>query len=145
MIQACSSTLTLDPIFIIPMTRKERRRVLRWRLNWLPGRKQQCHCGGETSRYHLLTCPAIPPSLWQHIPIHQAPHQIHPIDRIIQQLPLKKPITAEDKLLLMQKWNPIWTDLLTILFHLDEICIQTQQRFEPETDIGELLYNWIQS
>lgn len=54
MIQACRSTLTLDPILTLPMTRKERRRLLRWRMNWLPDTKSHCYCGGLMSRNHLL-------------------------------------------------------------------------------------------
>lgn len=144
MVKACSSSLSLDPILTLPMTRKERRRVLRWRMNWLPGRKQSCRCGGETSRNHILQCRAIPPSLWNHISPDYNENQIHPIDRLLKQLPTKHPTTLEEKKQLLLKWNPIWTDLLTILLYIDEICYQPQQIFDEEIDIGELLYEWIE-
>ncbi|KAI8326548.1 hypothetical protein EDC96DRAFT_581680 [Choanephora cucurbitarum] len=88
MIQACRHDLSIDPIFFLPMTRKEQRRLLRWRMNWLPGRKSDCYCGGEMSRNHLLTCPAIPPTYWDHLQ-RASPNNIHPFDLLLRDLPTK--------------------------------------------------------
>ena len=142
MMQACRHDLSIDPIFFLPMTRKEQRRLLRWRMNWLPGRKSECYCGGEMSRYHILTCPAIPPTYWDHIQ-RASPNNLHPFDLLLRDLPTRKPSTVEEKQILLEKWQPLWTDLLNILFLVDEICHKSQEPFEPEPDKGQLFYNWI--
>ncbi|KAG2190904.1 hypothetical protein INT47_004828, partial [Mucor saturninus] len=121
MIQGCRSDLKLDPILTIPMTRKERRRILRWRMNWLPGGKPNCHCGGQMSRNHLFVCPAIPEAYWEHIQrgFH---NDVNPIDAILKSLPINKPKSITEKQNLIIKWQPLWTDLLNILFLVDQIC-----------------------
>lgn len=82
-VQACLNTLTVDPIFKLPMTRRERRRLLRYKMNWLPGRKITCLCGGEMSRKHILVCPAIPEQYWSNIQRTQF-NNIHPFDAILK-------------------------------------------------------------
>jgi hypothetical protein len=141
MIQACRTDLILDPIFIVPMTRKERRRMLRWRLNWLPGMKIPCRCGGEMSRNHVSVCPAIPEIYWEHIQLTTSDK--NPIDLVIKSLPHSKPKTTQQKKLLIQKWQPLWTNLLNILFIVDEICHKTPVTFAEELDMGQLYYNWL--
>ncbi|RKP35531.1 hypothetical protein BJ085DRAFT_16313, partial [Dimargaris cristalligena] len=37
LLKACRPPLGIDPILYLPSTRLEKRRILRWRLNWLPG------------------------------------------------------------------------------------------------------------
>lgn len=49
--------LYLDPILYLPMTSRERSRLLRWRMGWLPSKPIACVCGDDhTSRRHLYTC-----------------------------------------------------------------------------------------
>lgn len=142
MIQSCRSDLKLDPILTIPMTRKERRRILRWRMNWLPGGKPNCHCGGHMSRNHLFECPTIPEAYWEHIQrgFH---NDVNPIDAILKSLPTKKPKSILEKQQLLIKWQPLWTDLLNILFLVDQICHKSQETFVDEPDPGVLFYKWI--
>jgi len=141
-VQACLNTLTIDPIFKLPMTRRERRRLLRYKMNWLPGRKITCLCGGEMSRKHILICPAIPEHYWSNIQRTQF-NNTHPFDAILKKLPQKKPTTNAEKTELINKWKPLWSNLLHILLLVDEICIQPPQPFELEENVGELLINWI--
>ncbi|KAG2191937.1 hypothetical protein INT47_012020 [Mucor saturninus] len=142
MIQGCRSDLKLDPILTIPMTRKERRRILRWRMNWLPGGKPNCHCGGQMSRNHLFVCPAIPEAYWENI--RRGFHNdINPIDAILKSLLTNKPKSITEKQNLIIKWQPLWTDLLNILFLVDQICHKTQETFVDEPDPGVLFYKWI--
>ena len=141
MIKACRVDLHLDSIFIVPMTRKERRRLLRWRLNWLPGKKSTCYCGGEMSRNHVFECHAIPEPYWENI--QRAYNTQNPIDNIIKKLPIKKPKTLEQKTQLITKWQPLWTNLLNILFIVDQICHKEQEAFVDEPDTGQLFYNWL--
>jgi hypothetical protein len=142
MIQACRSTLILDSILTLPMTRKERRRLLRWRMNWFPGTKSQCYCGGLMSRNHLFECPAIPEPYWEHIQ-RGSPSNINPVDLVIKRLPTKKPKSAGEKQQMLQQWQPLFTDLLNILFLVDQICHSTQESFADEPDSGDLFYKWI--
>ncbi|KAF1800729.1 hypothetical protein FB192DRAFT_1473136, partial [Mucor lusitanicus] len=54
-VQACLNNLTIHPIFKLPMTRRERRRLLRYKMNWLlSGRKATCHCGSDISQKHTV-------------------------------------------------------------------------------------------
>lgn len=143
MIQASRSTLILDPILTIPMTRKERRRILRWRMNWLPGDKKQCYCGELMSRNHLFTCGAIPPDYWEHIQRGNANNTKNPIDVVLKKLPTKKPKSTTEKLQLLNYWKPLWSDLLNILYIVDQITNKSQDTFVEEPSPGELFYNWI--
>ncbi|CEP12433.1 hypothetical protein [Parasitella parasitica] len=141
MIRACRSDLIVDPILTLPMTRKERRRLLRWRMNWLPGMKTTCYCGGDMSRNHILTCPAIPEPYWDNI--QRANGTQHPIDYCLKQLPIAKPKTLAQKQTLLEYWQPRWSNLLNILLIVDQIAHKAQETFAAESDIGELLYTWI--
>lgn len=142
-IKSLHHNLSIDPIFIIPMTRKERRRLLRWRINWLPGRKVDCHCGDQITVNHILICPAIPETYWEHIQRTRLEGDIHPFNKILLKLPTTKPKTADEKQKLLQFWSPLWNHLLNILLIVDEICIRPQQPFEPEHNIGDLFYHWL--
>ncbi|KAI8077405.1 uncharacterized protein B0P05DRAFT_131121 [Gilbertella persicaria] len=105
MIKACRSDLQIDPILTLPMTRKERRRLLRWRMNWLPGGRPQCYCGGVMSRNHILNCPAIPTPYWDQIQ-RGTVNDVNPIDAILKLLPSEKPKTPTKKQQQIQKWQP---------------------------------------
>ncbi|KAG2191308.1 hypothetical protein INT47_006901 [Mucor saturninus] len=113
-----------------------------WRMNWLPGGKPNCHCGGQMSRNHLFVCPTIPKAYWEHIQrgFH---NDVNPIDAILKSLPTTKPKSITEKQNLIIKWQPLWTDLLNILFLVDQICHKTQETFVDEPDPGVLFYKWI--
>ncbi|KAI7873535.1 hypothetical protein K492DRAFT_115027, partial [Lichtheimia hyalospora FSU 10163] len=77
------TSLSLDPILFLPMTARERSRLLRWRMGWLPGKPIQCICGEDhTSRRHLYTCLDVAARL--HISPTISPN---PIDHFLNKLP----------------------------------------------------------
>ncbi|KAI8887887.1 hypothetical protein K501DRAFT_292025 [Backusella circina FSU 941] len=47
LIKACHPELRIDPVLYLPASRADRRRLARWRMNWLPGKLKQCACSSE--------------------------------------------------------------------------------------------------
>ena len=88
LIKACRTTLGIDPIFFLPMSSRERSRLLRWRMGWLPGKPIQCtNCNNNrTSRHHLIECLDIAYQL--DLPPDARPN---PIDHLLNKLPRKPP------------------------------------------------------
>ncbi|KAI8969071.1 hypothetical protein BDF20DRAFT_990902 [Mycotypha africana] len=70
---------------------------------------------------------------------------LHPIDSVLKSLPAAKPKTIAAKQLVLDYWKPKWHDLLNILLLVDEFNYHPPTQFEPEENIGELLYDWISS
>lgn len=104
----------VDPILQLKTTRHERSRLLRWRIGWLPGKPRDCPCGSDhTSRRHLVDCPVIPRYLWQQLPV--SPSDTHPLDNALSQLPTSS-----------RKPPAYWQAVLTLLAHIDEICLLAQ-------------------
>ncbi|KAF7721706.1 hypothetical protein EC973_004295, partial [Apophysomyces ossiformis] len=127
LIKACRPVLGIDPILTVPATRTERSRLLRWRIGWLPGRPKECAClMDHTSRRHLRFCRAIPPTLWDSLPIPSVPGT-HPIDAALNALPTKPGSPCP----------PFWSDLLMILYHIEVIC-NPDGEYPPEPDAGSL-------
>jgi hypothetical protein len=105
----------VDPILQLKTTRRERSRLLRWRIGWLPGKPRDCPCGTDhTSRRHLVDCPVIPSYLWQQLPV--PPPGTHPLDNALSQLPTSS----------SRKPPAYWQAVLTLLAHIDEICLLAQ-------------------
>ena len=94
------------------------------------------------SSNHLFVCPAIPEAYWEHIQ-RGFYKNIYAIDAILKSLPSNKPKSNTKKQSLKIKWQSLWTDLLNILFLVDQICHKTQETFADEPDSGVLFYKWI--
>ena len=67
----------------------------------------------------------------------------HKIQLITSSKNYKKPKTLEQKTQLITKWQPLWTNLLNILFTVDQICYKEQEAFVDEPDAGQLFYTWL--
>ncbi|KAI7859582.1 hypothetical protein BDC45DRAFT_426914, partial [Circinella umbellata] len=67
---ACRTTLGIDPIMWLPMTRKEQSRCIRWRIGWLPGGKPKtcmtCFSSHFTEK-HSIQWPQMHKRLKRHI------------------------------------------------------------------------------
>ncbi|RKP33148.1 hypothetical protein BJ085DRAFT_13436 [Dimargaris cristalligena] len=110
LLKACRPPLGVDPILYLPSTRLEKRRMLRWRLNWLPGTPCPCPCGtDETKRRHFPFCPEIPQTLWQSLPPH--PEGVNPLDHALSSLPKSSKYPCA-------YWQPI----LAILLLIERLC-----------------------
>jgi hypothetical protein len=108
----CRPRLELDPILYLPATRVDRSRLVRWRLNFLPGEPRACPCSGELqTRSHFDYCAAIPPGLFDRFP--QVTTSGHcSIDAALNALPtsVSAPVPA------------FWSDLLTVLWYIECLC-----------------------
>jgi hypothetical protein len=112
LVRGCRPTLGIDPILLVPATRRERSRLLRWRLGWLPGKPRDCRCGTDhTSRRHLMECPLLPQHLWQQLP-YPSDGSNH-LDYAISQIPAS-----------IHTPPAYWPALLTILHLIDQMCLQ---------------------
>jgi len=53
LLHGCRPIIGVDPILTVPATRKERSRLIRWRMDWLPGNPHKCICDTDrASRRH---------------------------------------------------------------------------------------------
>ncbi|KAI9279483.1 hypothetical protein BC943DRAFT_264562, partial [Umbelopsis sp. AD052] len=97
-----------DSILTIPATRIERSRLIRWRMNWLPGRKKPCPCNQDddttTNRKHFHICPLIPQSLCGQLP------ESNPNDSLRHDFAISSSLSDASK-----PPPPFWTALLLIL------------------------------
>ncbi|KAF7721766.1 hypothetical protein EC973_004160 [Apophysomyces ossiformis] len=111
LVKACRPKLGVDPILYLPATRMERSRLIRWRMNWLPGRPKDCACSSrcQTTRNHFRVCPKIPTSLWCQLPTTDPPN--HPIDVAITSLPKSS-----------RSCPRYWPALLEILWIIEGLC-----------------------
>ncbi|KAI8875988.1 hypothetical protein K501DRAFT_157304, partial [Backusella circina FSU 941] len=115
---ACRPELGVDPIIFLPMSVYARSRLLRWRMGWLPARPVRCsQCDAEhASRNHLIGCLDVARRLGLPKTYH------HPLDTILNYLPLKqaktKPLQIQEYLF----WKDRWPAILFFLLKVDEIC-----------------------
>jgi hypothetical protein len=128
----CRPSLAVDPILYLPATPLERSRLIRWRLQWLPGgQPKPCPCGqGLLTRTHTRVCPSLLPTpqcppFWTH----------HPIDYYLNQLPARLPKTPREGL--YRYWADIWPSILTFLHSLDQLS-HHEIPFEDEPPPGKL-------
>jgi hypothetical protein len=111
LLQRCRPTLGIDPILTVPATRRERSRLIRWRMGWLPGKPKPCPCGQDhTSPRHLAQCFLLPPSLWECLP--PPPPGTHPIDSALNQIP--RPLRPAPS---------FWSALLLLLLKVEQFCL----------------------
>jgi hypothetical protein len=111
LVHGCRPEIGVDPILLVPMTRRERSRLLRWRLGWLPGKPRACLCGiDHTSRRHLMECQLLSQHLWQALP-YPSDGSNH-LDFAISQ------ISAN-----INHAPAYWPALLTLLHQIDQLCL----------------------
>lgn len=131
-LKACRPTFGIDPVLLIPATRTERSRVLRWRFGWLAGGKpHDCVCTLDHTyrdHYNRNECPAIPPYLWDALPM--APPDVHIIDHALNLLPTNLKLGCS-----------YWSALMTILWYI-EICIRPDIPFPEDPNPGALWTNF---
>jgi hypothetical protein len=109
LLSRCRPTLGIDPILTVPATRRERSRLIRWRMGWLPGNPKSCRCAMDhTSPRHLAHCLLIHPSLWANLPSSPG---THPIDFALNQIPEPH-----------RPAPPYWANFLLLLYTFDQFC-----------------------
>ncbi|CAO3683568.1 unnamed protein product [Umbelopsis ramanniana] len=110
LLSRCLPTLGIDPVLTVPATRRERSRLIRWRIGWLPGKPDDCPCSlDRTSPRHLAECFLLPPSLWE--PLPSSPNT-HPIDSALNKIPEPH-----------RPAPPFWSSLLLLLYEIEQLCL----------------------
>ncbi|KAG2227209.1 hypothetical protein INT45_008453 [Circinella minor] len=111
----------IDPILYLPVTSRDRHRLIKWRMHWLPSYSlQDCRCGATAAtREHYTTC-----SLLQHLlknllgafgPIPNLVSPQQPNDHILNRLP------RSEVGLTLGKWRSTWPALLYVLGEIDRL------------------------
>ncbi|KAI9249700.1 hypothetical protein BDA99DRAFT_542008 [Phascolomyces articulosus] len=98
------------------MSPKDRSRVVRWRIGFLPGKPVQCWCqrdGALTTISHLMECFCVHPLL--DVPITMT---IDPISYILNKFPKNPPQQQNQK----EYRSRIWSLICSLLFDIDNCC-----------------------
>jgi hypothetical protein len=112
LLMVCRPKCELDPILYLPATRVDRSRLVRWRLNFLPGEPRECPCsGGLQTRSHFDYCAAIPPDLFDSFP-QVTIYGLCRIDAALNALPTSASASIPD----------YWSDILTALWYIECLC-----------------------
>ncbi|KAG2222789.1 hypothetical protein INT45_011599, partial [Circinella minor] len=126
-----------DPTLLLPCTKKERHRLVKWCLAWLPPTPSvPCQCGSlRANRDHFSICPLVSEQLrsfrWSLSSItSNPPPGVEAIDAALNLLPNK--VKAK-----LSKWQRLWPAFLSLLLRIDEITSDTP--FDPEPPPGTLL------
>ena len=137
---ACRPYISIDPILWLPMTTKERSRVVRWRIGFLPGKPVSCWCqqeGAFTTINHLMACFHVHSLL-------NVPHTItiDPISHLLNKLPKKPPKQQHQK----EYWIQTWPLICSLLYKID-YCCHPNEDFSSSEDPnpGQCLLQWINS
>ncbi|ORZ02741.1 hypothetical protein BCR43DRAFT_417509, partial [Syncephalastrum racemosum] len=108
-----------NPILYLPCTRKERHRLIKWRISWLPPKPVvACECGAPAAtRIHLFSsCPLILPDARSFAAMLDPPPPTaaNPIDHVLNQLPKTVPLS-------LGPWKTLWPALLSLLRRIDQV------------------------
>ncbi|KAG2187712.1 hypothetical protein INT44_005402 [Umbelopsis vinacea] len=126
LMNGCRPTIGTEPILTAPATRKERSRLLRWRLDWLPGQPRDCLCRQDRlTRKHVLECQLIPAHLWDTLSTPPPDSNQNTIDFALSALTIS-PTSPP----------PYWSDLLSILRLVDRY-VHSDTVFPEEPAPGE--------
>ncbi|KAG2171679.1 hypothetical protein INT43_008059 [Umbelopsis isabellina] len=132
----CRPLIGPDPILALPAIRKERSRLLRWRLGWLPAQPLACPCGTHlTKKLCFQQCPAIPDNLWPELPAPDTQQTMSTIDFTLNQLPVAALKPGYRPSAQLRKWWPV---LLELLRYIDMFC-HADSPFIDEPPAGALL------
>ncbi|KAI9329106.1 hypothetical protein BD770DRAFT_477956 [Pilaira anomala] len=107
------------------------------RLGYLPDDSLIHKISTSNNRYSKLTL------IQKKNPIYKLYTELPPDNLIIKKLPTLKPKSITKQKQLLDYWQPQWSNLLNILFLVDQICHKTQSTFAEETNQGQLFYNWL--
>lgn len=126
-----------DPTLLLPCTRLERHRLVKWRIAWLPPTPSViCQCGSpKANRNHLSQCPLLISHLrsfrWSFSSlVSDPPRDLSIIDTALNHLPRHVPRH-------LGKWQVLWPALLSLLRRIDEIT--STLPFEDEPSPGSKL------
>ncbi|KAI7853169.1 hypothetical protein BDC45DRAFT_511480 [Circinella umbellata] len=109
----------IDPILYQPAFSRDRHRLIKWRMHWLPSYPlKDCRCGHkEARREHFATCPLLQSLLLDLTnkfgAIPELPPNMHQLDHILNLLP------QSEVGLVLCKWKTVWPALIRVLREID--------------------------
>ncbi|CDS14377.1 hypothetical protein LRAMOSA06546 [Lichtheimia ramosa] len=111
----------VDPILYLPVSSRDRHRLIHWRMHWLPSfPPKDCRCGSPAAkRKHYLTCPLVTEYLQDLTLAFANTQQVssssdtHIVDTVLNALP------RHYKALKRSKWLLTWPALLKYLRRVD--------------------------
>ncbi|KAG2206796.1 hypothetical protein INT45_009302 [Circinella minor] len=145
LISACRLQIGVDPILWLPMTARERSRLIRWRMGWLPGKPQRCsNCSNTcTSRHHLIDCLDVASVLGV-----DPSCKPNPIDFLLNRLPRRQPSPRSiiaDPYPAVIYWSKHWPVLAQLMLDIDTICHPEEDFTTSQTDpeLGQQFLQWL--
>jgi hypothetical protein len=140
-----------DPFLYYPATKKERLRLIKWRLHWLPSfPAHNCRCGAPTvKRDHYVTCPIVkdtvvslsinlPDSLILVEEQDLATPSIHLLDRLLNAL------SSSPSMVLETHWELTWPLILKWISLID-YANHPAGTFDLEPTAGDLFRDFLVS
>ena len=120
-INCMPSKCMIDPILYLPAFSKDRHRLIKWRMHWLPSYPlKDCRCGHKTAhRTHFSTCSLLEPLMQELLDkfgtIPLLPYNIQPLDHILNSLP------RSEMGLAMGNRPKIWPALIQVFRKIDSL------------------------
>ena len=109
----------IDPILYLPAFSKDRHRLVKWRMHWLPSYPlKDCRCGYKEAKWeHYSTCPLLTNLLLdltnKYGTIPPLTYPMQPLDFIINNTP------KSELGLSSEKWKAVWPALIRVLREID--------------------------
>ncbi|KAI7847148.1 hypothetical protein BDC45DRAFT_418459, partial [Circinella umbellata] len=109
----------IDPILYLPSFSKDRQRLIKWRTHWLPFFPlKDSRCGHQAAhRTHFTHCLLLEPFMQDLLDkfgtVPLLPHNIQPLDHILNSLPRSEVGLATDN------WSKTWLALIQVLWKID--------------------------
>ena len=135
LLRACRDTRGVDPIVFLPMTYRQRSRLIRWRLGWMPNGRPDVTCNNcnnqnHLSRQHVIYC------LNAHIRLKVPYVVLDPISFKLNALPKSRPHNPNKR----RYWINFWNQLTQLMFDIDALC-HGNDIFEPDPIINKTTNN----
>ncbi|KAI9269182.1 hypothetical protein BDA99DRAFT_535256 [Phascolomyces articulosus] len=109
----------VEPIMHLELPSKDRHRMIKWRMHWLPSYPiKTCRCGEiNATREHYKICPRLQPLLLKLLDhygtIPDLKHPVQPLDYILNNLPRNEVVLGN------KRWIKAWPALIRVLREID--------------------------
>ena len=120
-VQCLRTDRRIDPILYQPVISRDRCRLIKWRMHWLPSYPlKDCRCGAPAgTRAHYTNCPLLKHHLQKLLdafgPLPNLVSPLQPIDHILNRLP------HSEVGLTLGKWQSTWPALLHVLREINKL------------------------
>ncbi|KAG2219823.1 hypothetical protein INT45_006266 [Circinella minor] len=111
----------IDPIFYLPAFSRDKHRIIKWRMHWLPSYPlKNCRCGlPAAKREHYSICPILQPLLNKLLTVFgtipSTSDELQPLDFIMNHLPRSEVGVT------LERWPEVWSALIRVLREIDRL------------------------